>query len=153
MAQVSPIPPLDEVRIDQWAWAVRLARTRALVATACEKGALLVNGQRCRPAKRVRVGDTISFVTPDLTRTFVIVGLLKRRVGASRVADYLTETTPPELLAAASASRQTRVAAPRRESGTGRPTKRDRRNLEELMEDAVADQEDFWEFVKAMQGN
>lgn len=151
MAQISPIPPQDEVRIDQWAWAVRLARTRALVATACEKGALLVNGQRCRPAKRVRVGDTVSFVTPDLTRTFFVVGLLKRRVGASRVADYLTETTPPELLAAASASRQTRVSAPRRESGTGRPTKRDRRNLEELMEDAVADQEDFWEFVKAMQ--
>lgn len=153
MAQVSPIPPQDEVRIDQWAWAVRLARTRALVATACEKGALLVNGQRCRPAKRVRVGDTISLVTPDLTRTFVIAGLLKRRVGASRVADYLTETTPPELLAAARASRQTRVSAPRRESGAGRPTKRDRRNLEELMEDAVADQEDFWEFVKAMQGS
>jgi len=151
MAKPSPIPALDEVRLDQWAWAVRLARTRALVATACEKGALLVNGQRCRPAKRVRVGDTISFVTPDLTRTFLVVGLLKRRVGASRVADYLTETTVPEALAAATAARQTRVAAPHRESGAGRPTKRDRRNLDELMDDVAAEHEDFWEFVKAMQ--
>ncbi len=125
-----PAAPLETIRIDLWAWSVRLFKTRSLAATACRKSQLLVNGQRCRAAKPVRVGDLVQVRGEGLTRTFEITGLLRRRVGAKEVPRYLVDHTPPEDIALAAEAKASTPPPPQRESGSGRPTKRDRRDID-----------------------
>lgn len=125
----------DRVRVDQWAWAVRLFKTRALAAAACKNGRLLVNGQRCRASRRLAVGDEIHLRQGSLVRTLQVKTSLRHRVGAKEVAKYCLDLTPPEEYARVEEmERAARNAVPRREAGAGRPTKRDRRVLEEWVE-------------------
>lgn len=110
----------------------------------------MVNEQRCRPAKKVRVGDTVSVKRGVLTRTVEIKALLEKRVGAKVVDDYLIDRTPAEEYErAAEVSRAVRGGGLQREAGTGRPTKKDRRELDELMEQMSEEKEDFERIVKA----
>jgi len=151
----SPDSPASEsgasARVDAWAWAVRLFKTRSLAGAACRKEQLLVNGSRCRPSRQIRVGDEISVRQGFLLRRLEVVGLVTKRVGAREVPGFLLDRTPAEEVAAAEAlSRQTRVETPQRDSGAGRPTKRERRDLEDLMEDASEEEADFKAFVKAL---
>lgn len=140
----------DSVRVDQWAWAVRLFKSRSLVAAACKNGHVTVNDQRCRPAKKVRVGDIVAVKRGVLTRTVEIKLILDKRVGASRVEEFLTDRTPPEEYErAAEVSRAMRDGGMERESGAGRPTKKDRRNLDELMDEMSGEKEAFERIVKA----
>lgn len=140
----------DSVRVDIWAWSVRLFKTRSLVAAACKNGNLTVNDQRCRPAKKVRVGDMVSVKRGVLRRTVEIRAMLEKRVGAGLVDDFLIDRTPPEEYERASEiSRAIREGALQREAGAGRPTKKDRRDLDELMRDLSEEKEDFDRMVKA----
>ncbi len=140
----------NPVRVDVWAWSVRLLKTRSLVATACKSGHLTVNGQRCRPARKVRVGDTISVRKGVFTRTVEVKALLERRVGASLVEEFLIDRTPQDEYERASEfARAIREGTLQREVGTGRPTKKDRRDLDELMNDLSEEKEDFDRLVKA----
>ena len=140
----------NSVRVDIWAWSVRLFKSRSLVAAACKNGHLMVNEQRCRPAKKVRVGDVICVRRGVLTRTVEIKALLEKRVGASLVDDFLIDRTPPEEYQRASeVARTIREGSMQRESGAGRPTKKDRRDLDELMNDLSEEKEDFERLVKA----
>jgi len=140
----------ESVRIDAWAWAVRLFRTRSLASAACRKEQLRVNGQRCRPSRRVRVGDRVEVRRDTLTRTLEVKALLTKRVGAKHVEDYLVDRTPPEdYVTAAEISRRDREETPRRESGTGRPTKRERRRLDQVRDREEDDSLSFEEFVRA----
>lgn len=138
----------DSVRLDLWAWSVRLYKTRTLAAAACKKAQILVNGQRCRAARQIRIGDEIRVRQGLLERILEVKGLLHRRVAAKEVAAYLADHTPPEEIArVAELERTARESAPWREAGTGRPTKRDRRDLDGLAEEAPAPT--FEEFVRA----
>ncbi|MEM6279112.1 MAG: S4 domain-containing protein [Verrucomicrobiota bacterium] len=138
------------VRVDVWTWATRLFKTRALSGAACKKEQVLVNGQRCRPSRQVRIGDTIKVSRGFLTRTVEVKALLSKRVGAPKVDEFLIDRTPDEMYeAAAEAARQVREETPTREAGRGRPTKRERRDLDELMEIAAEEQESFEAFVKS----
>ncbi len=159
MEEPSP-PPGEKARVDLWAWSVRLYKTRSAAAAACKKNQLLVNGRRCRAAKLVRVGDEIQIRQGLLTRIFEVRGILKRRVGAKEVPAYLSDLTPPEEYARVAAlEKAARESTPRREPGTGRPTKRDRRELEEIGGAGTADVADvaedpgFDEFVEAFLRN
>lgn len=137
------------MRVDAWAWAVRLFKTRSLASAACRKEHLLVNGQRCRPSRQVRVGDRIEVSRGALTRTLEVKALLAKRVGAKLVEDYVIDHTPAGVYeAAAEKSRRTREEAPQRESGSGRPTKRERRALDEAM-NREEDPLSFEDFVRA----
>ena len=138
------------MRVDLWAWAVRLFKTRTIAAAACKKSHILINGQRCRAAKQVRVGDEIKVRQGLLTRTVVVGGILKRRVSAKDAPDYLIDLTPEsEYLRVAEIVKEGRESAPRREAGAGRPTKRDRREIEEFGGESAHETPSFEEFVKA----
>jgi len=140
----------ESVRVDVWTWATRLFKTRDLSAAACKKEQILVNGQRCRASRQIRVGDRLEVRRGLLTRTVEVKTLLSKRVGASAVDDYLIDHTPKEVYeAAAEAFKQAREATPQRASGAGRPTKRERRDLEEIMEEAVEEKELYESFVKS----
>ena len=113
------------VRVDSWIWAVRLAKTRSAATAACKAGHVRVNGERAKPAQSIGVGDEVRVRLAD-ERILVVRGLLVKRVSASAAAENYTDLTPP---------RPPRVEVPvtvERDRGSGRPTKRDRRDLERL---------------------
>ncbi len=113
-------------RVDRWVWAVRLTRTRALAAAACRAGHVKVNGERAKPATTVRVGDEVRVRVEGLERIVDVARLVERRVGAAIAAECLVDRTPPP---------PPPVEVPGgavRERGAGRPTKRERRQIERL---------------------
>lgn len=118
----------ESVRLDKWLWAVRLFQTRPLAAAACEAGRVRVNGQPAKPARRVHPGELITADNGSVLRTVKVRALLEQRVGAPRVAEFLEEAAPPELLRAAG---EPKLPPPFvRSKGAGRPTKKERRSFE-----------------------
>ena len=120
-----------EVRIDKWLWAVRLFKTRTIATAACKGGHVKLRGENVKPSHIVRVEQIFSVRAGDVNRTVKVVGLLEKRVGAKLVDKYLEDLTPAaEYLRAAEDKRLPQ--APQRRKGMGRPTKKDRRDLENL---------------------
>ena len=118
------------VRADKWLWAVRLYKTRSLAAAACNADRVQVSGQPVKPARTVRIGETMTAVTGHITRTFKVAGILARRVSAKEVPQYLEDLTPPEEYK--KTPEPGFKPAGIRPKGAGRPTKKDRRELEHL---------------------
>ncbi|MFF8091498.1 RNA-binding S4 domain-containing protein [Streptomyces sp. NPDC016675] len=116
----------ETVRVDSWIWAVRLVKTRSLGATACRGGHVRVNGERVKPAYSLRVGDEVRLRQEGRERVVVVKRLIRKRVGAPVAAQcYLDNSPPPP-------PREAVAPAGIRDRGAGRPTKRDRRELERL---------------------
>jgi ribosome-associated heat shock protein Hsp15 len=125
-----PMQPPEEVRLDKWLWAVRLYRSRSLATDACLGGHVKVAAQSVKPARSVRVGDMITASSGGVTRTVKVLALLEHRVGAKAVPEYLDDLTPPEEFERARRERESaKVQFPK---GWGRPTKKQRRQLEGL---------------------
>ena len=119
------------VRIDKWLWAVRLYKTRSLATTACRAGHVKFQGDSVKPSHIVRIGQAFTARTGELNRTVKVLALLDKRVGAKLVAQYAEDLTPAaEYLRAA--EDRTLPRAPKRTKGAGRPTKKDRRQMEKL---------------------
>jgi ribosome-associated heat shock protein Hsp15 len=114
------------VRLDSWIWAVRLVKTRSVGATACRGGHVHVNGERVKPAYAVRVGDEVRVRQEGRERIVVVKRLIRKRVGAPVAAQCYVDNSPPP------PPRQAVAPAGVRDRGTGRPTKRDRRDIERL---------------------
>ncbi|MGW0612087.1 RNA-binding S4 domain-containing protein [Streptomyces sp. NPDC002788] len=114
------------VRVDSWIWAVRLVKTRSMGATACRGGHVRVNGERVKPAHAVRVGDEVRLRQEGRERIVVVTRLIRKRVGAPVAAQCYVDNSPPP------PPREAVAPAGIRDRGTGRPTKRDRRELERL---------------------
>lgn len=113
-------------RLDSWIWAVRLAKTRSAATALCRAGHVRVNGERAKPAQSLKIGDEVRLRVGDEPRIVVVRQLLSKRVGAPLAAvayDDLTPAPPP---------REERVVVAARDRGAGRPTKRDRRKIDEL---------------------
>ena len=120
---------VSQVRIDKWLWAVRLYRTRSVAAAACAGGKVKVVGQAVKPARSVRVGEVIAAVTGHITRTVKVTTLIGRRVGAPQAVQCYEDLTPAsEYEKPRQPNFQTLILRPR---GQGRPTKRDRRKLDQ----------------------
>ena len=119
--------PLESVRVDKWLWAARVFKTRGLAADACDGGKVDVNAQAAKPAKPLRPGDVVRVTLPQGRHRILKVARLDDRRGSATVARALfEELTPPE-------PPRTRLAPPpRREVGAGRPTKRERRQIDRL---------------------
>ena len=117
------------LRVDRWLWAARFFKTRSLAAGACTGGKVDVNDEAAKPARLVRHGDLVKVTLgPGRRRMVKVVGLDDRR-GSATVAQALYEDlTPPE------PARPRQAPPPYRPAGAGRPTKRERRDLERLME-------------------
>ncbi|MFF9812856.1 RNA-binding S4 domain-containing protein [Streptomyces sp. NPDC014006] len=125
-AEAAGPAPGESVRIDSWIWAVRLIKTRSLGATACRGGHVRVNGERVKPAYNVRVGDEVRLRSENRERVVVVKRLIRKRVGAPvAVQCYIDNSPPPP-------PREAVAPAGIRDRGAGRPTKRDRRELERL---------------------
>jgi ribosome-associated heat shock protein Hsp15 len=115
---------VDKARVDRWLWAVRLVKTRSGAAQACRAGHVQVNGARAKPAAPVRVGDTVRLRVGDRERVVEVVRLLETRVGAELAATCLIDRSPPP------PPRDPLARQGYRPSGAGRPTKRQRRDLD-----------------------
>ncbi|WP_037668675.1 RNA-binding S4 domain-containing protein [Streptomyces griseus] len=116
----------ESVRIDSWIWAVRLIKTRSQGAAACKGGHVRVNGERVKPAYSVRVGDEVRLRHEGRERVVVVRRLIRKRVGAPVAVQCFIDNSPPP------PPRETVAPAGIRDRGAGRPTKRDRRELERL---------------------
>ncbi|MET8702631.1 RNA-binding S4 domain-containing protein [Kitasatospora sp. NPDC058032] len=114
------------VRVDSWIWSVRLAKTRSAAAAACKAGHVRVNGERAKPAQALKPGDEVRVRVEGWERVVVVTKLIRKRVGAAVATECLVDNSPPR-------PAREFVAAPGvRDRGAGRPTKRDRREMDEL---------------------
>jgi ribosome-associated heat shock protein Hsp15 len=119
------------MRIDKFLFCVRLFKTRSQAADACGRGRILVNGVAVKPAREVKEGDEVSVKANPVFRSYRILALLKSRVGAAKVPLYITETTSQDdLLKLKLMSDMARVSFGVRDRGAGRPTKKDRREID-----------------------
>jgi len=115
-------------RLDAWIWAVRLVKTRSAATAMCRAGHVRVNGERAKAAQPLKIGDEIRLRTGDEGRIVVVRQILAKRVGAPQAAVAYDDLTPAPL------PREERVVVAARDRGAGRPTKRDRRKIDELNE-------------------
>lgn len=115
-----------QARVDSWAWAVRLFRTRTLAAAACRAGHVKVNGERAKPATPVRVGDEVRVRGDGPERIVEVARIVVKRVGATVAAECLVDRSPPP------PPREETAFVPFRDRGAGRPTKRERRQIDEM---------------------
>ncbi|QCU77222.1 RNA-binding S4 domain-containing protein [Citricoccus sp. SGAir0253] len=120
----APQPP-SQVRLDAWLWGVRMFKTRSAATAACRAGHVRLNGQPAKAAQVVKPGDTIRLRQPGRERILEVTGLLAKRVGAAEAARHYADHSPPPVP-------RELLAVPLRDRGTGRPTKRDRRQMERL---------------------
>jgi ribosome-associated heat shock protein Hsp15 len=123
---VSPEP----VRIDKWLWAIRIYKTRSIATTACRNGRVTVAGQPMKASHEVKMGEIILAKNGVITRTVKVIGFLHQRVGAAAVNKFMEDLTP--------ASEYEKLKEPvlqplfYRPKGAGRPTKKDRRTMNQL---------------------
>ncbi|HYF43352.1 MAG TPA: RNA-binding S4 domain-containing protein [Ramlibacter sp.] len=126
---------MDKLRVDKWLWAARFYKTRTLATEEITKGRVAVNGQEAKPARELKVGDTVVMRRESVTRTVVVKGLSGVR-GPAPVAQQLYEETAESLKAREQAAEQRRFARePAHSIEHGRPTKRGRRELDEAQRD------------------
>ncbi len=123
--------PETSERLDKWLWAARFFKTRSLAAQAVSGGKVEVNGTRAKPARRIRTGERLT-IRRGVTQWVVVVRGLNRERRPAREAVLLYEETPQSREARVSEEERRRQANARRERGLGRPTKRERRELERL---------------------
>lgn len=130
----------EGVRIDKWLWSVRLFKTRSDAAEACRGNRVLVNGTAVKPAREVRTGEVVSVRRMPVVYSFRILELVATRQPAKNVPRYIEDVTPPEELDKLELARAGAFAV--RDRGMGRPTKKERRDIEELLEEFGGDFED-----------
>lgn len=120
-----------EARIDKWLWAVRIFKTRTIAADACKKGRISINGESAKPSKTVKVGDKVDVRKPPITYSFRVVQTIQNRVGAKLVPEMVENITPESQYELLEMNRISNFAV--RAAGTGRPTKKDRRDMEDFL--------------------
>ena len=128
---------MGEARIDKWLWAARIFKTRTIAADACKNGRVTLKGERVKPSRNIKVGDVIDVRKPSLTYTFRVKRAIENRVGAKLVPEIMENITSPdqyELL------EMTRISGfVNRAKGTGRPTKKDRRMIDDFTDPVFFD--------------
>jgi ribosome-associated heat shock protein Hsp15 len=121
-----------EVRIDKYLWAVRIYKTRALSTEACHLEKISIGNNTVKPSRNIKIGDTFTVKSGSFERTFKVINVVKNRLPASKVVEYCVETTAPEIAEAIKTFKAARAAW--REPGMGRPTKKERRELDDFMD-------------------
>ena len=121
---------MDEVRIDNYIWSIRVYKTRSEATDACKGGKIRVNGADIKPSKSVKTGDVIVARKGVVTYTYKVLGLIDKRQGPKLVSLYAENLTPQEELDKLRAPIETFFL--KRDRGAGRPTKKDRRQMDSL---------------------
>ncbi len=120
----------NEARIDKWLWAARIFKTRTIAAAACKKGQVSLGGVQLKASRTIKAGDVISVRKPPITYSFRVLQPIERRVGAKLIPEVLENVTTPDQYELLEMSKISGFVG--RAKGTGRPTKKDRRSLEDF---------------------
>ena len=127
--------PNTEARIDKWLWAARIYKTRTLASDACKNGRITINGAQAKPSRSVKPGDEVGVKKSPITYTFRVLQPIEKRVGAKLIPEILENITAPEQYELLEMSRISGFID--RQRGTGRPTKKERRALDDFSDDAI----------------
>ena len=130
-----------EARIDKWMWAVRIFKTRTIAAEACKKGRISINGALAKAARTIKPGDVIQVRKPPVTYSFKVLQTIEKRVRAKLVPEMMENITTPDQYELLEMSKVSGFI--NRAKGTGRPTKKDRRELEDFTAPEIMDDFDF----------
>ncbi len=120
----------DTARLDKWLWASRIYKTRTIAIDACKNGRITKNGVRLKPSHQIKVGDILDVRKPPITYSFRVKQTIEKRIGAKLVPEVLENVTTPEQYELLEMSKISGFI--NRAKGTGRPTKRDRRKLDDF---------------------
>lgn len=121
---------MEEVRIDKWMWATRIFKTRTIASEACKKNRVMVGGTTVKSSRMIKIGDVIQVRKPPVIYSFKVLALTDKRMGAKLVSQFLENITPPDQYEILELNRISGFV--NRAKGTGRPTKKDRRELEQF---------------------
>lgn len=125
---------MEEVRIDKWLWATRVFKTRTIAADACKKGRVMINNITVKPSRMIKVGEVIQVRKPPVTFSFKVLALSENRMGAKLVPNFLENVTTPDQYEILEMNKISGFV--NRAKGLGRPTKKERRELEQFTEPA-----------------
>jgi len=120
----------NEARIDKWLWAARIFKTRTIAAAACKKGQVSLGGVQLKASRMIKAGDVVSVRKPPITYSFRVLQPIERRVGAKLIPEVLENVTTPDQYELLEMSKISGFVG--RAKGKGRPTKKDRRSLEDF---------------------
>lgn len=134
----------NEARLDKWLWAARIYKTRTLAADACKNGRVTINGAQAKPSRTVKTGDEVGVKKSPITYTFRVKQAIEKRVGAKLLPDVLENITSAQQYELLEMSRISGFVG--RARGTGRPTKKDRRALDEFAEEIPMFLDDDFDF-------
>lgn len=134
----------NEARLDKWLWAARIYKTRTLAADACKNGRVTINGAQAKPSRVVKVGDEVGVKKSPITYTFRVKQAIEKRVGAKFLPDVLENITSAQQYELLEMSRISGFVG--RARGTGRPTKKERRALDEFAEETPLFIDDDFDF-------
>ncbi len=126
-----------ETRIDQWLWAVRLFKTRSIASEACKKGRILINGVVAKPSKSIKSGDIIQIKRTPVTYSFKVLQPIRKRIGPKIVPQMVENITPQEEYDKLNISKYGAFMI--RDSGLGRPTKKERRDMINFIDENITD--------------
>lgn len=132
---------MTEARIDKWMWAARIFKTRTIAAEACKKGRVAINGTPCKASRTVKPGDVVQVKKSPITYSFKVIQPIEKRVGAKLLSEIMENITPAEQYEILEMSKISGFID--RAKGTGRPTKKDRRDLDDFLAPAGGDDLDF----------
>lgn len=128
---------MSEVRVDKYLWAMRIYKTRSIATDACKNGRISMNGVQIKPSRTFKVGDVFNVRKGPITYTYRVLQLAENRLGAKLVPEYMRDCTAPEQLELLELARMAGQSG--RDRGTGRPTKKDRRDIEVFFEELMTD--------------
>ena len=131
----------SEARVDKWLWAARIYKTRTIAADACKNNRVTINDRPAKPSHTVKAGDRIGVRKPPVTYSFRVIQPIEKRVGAKLLPDVLENITAPEQYELLEMSRISGFID--RARGTGRPTKKERRALDDVAEEVPMFCDDF----------
>ena len=132
---------MEEVRIDKWLWATRVFKTRSIASEACSKGRIMLKGINVKSSKMIKVGDVVQIRKPPITYSFEVLALTDKRMGAKLVSNFLKDVTTPDQYEILELNKLSGFVD--RARGMGRPTKKDRRELEQFSTDTFDFDFDF----------
>lgn len=130
-----------EARLDKWLWAARIFKTRTIAADACKNGRISIAGVKQKASKMIKEGDVVEVRKPPVTYSFKVLKTIQNRVGAKLVPEVLENVTPKEQLELLEMNRISGFVG--RARGTGRPTKKERRDLDEFIQPVFLGDFDF----------
>ena len=131
----------DVARIDKWLWAARIFKTRSIAADACKNGHVTISGTNVKPSHTIKVGEIINVKKPPITYSFEVLQTIEKRVGAKLIPEVYKNVTDAKQYELLEMSRISGFVD--RARGTGRPTKKDRRQLDAFVDPALFGFDDF----------